>query len=153
MRFKTLFLAAFAAVSLGVPGSAQDIKVGALTITAPFARATLPNAPVAGGFLTVTNTGATDDTLIGAASDIAGKVQIHEMVMDGDVMKMRELANGLVISAGETIALKPGGYHLMFMDLNGGLVEGETVKVTLMFEKAGSVAVELPIGPRAAMGN
>jgi periplasmic copper chaperone A len=152
MSFKTTFFAALAAASLGVSALAEDLQLGALTITSPFARATMPNAPVAGGFLTITNAGPEDDTLIAAVSDIAGTMQVHEMVMDGDVMKMRELAGGLVIPAGGTVELKPGGYHLMFMDLKGALVEGETVKVTLTFANAGTVDVELAIGPRAAMG-
>jgi len=134
---------------------ASEIKLGDLTISAPFARATLPNAPVAGGFMTITNSGSADDTLIGATSDIAGVMQVHEMVMEGDTMKMRELAGGLAIPAGATVELKPGGFHIMFMDLKGALVEGESVNVTLTFEHAGSVEIPLVVGARdakAAMG-
>ena len=120
--------------------------VGDLRIDAPFARATLPNAPVGGGFLTITNEGRTDDTLVAARSAAAGHVEVHEMAMDGDVMRMRELADGLPIPAGETVMLTPGGFHLMFMDLQGPLVEGETVDVTLTFEQAGEVTVPLSVG-------
>ncbi|WP_386683593.1 copper chaperone PCu(A)C [Loktanella sp. R86503] len=128
----------------------ETYTLGDLTITGAFTRATLPNAPVAGGFLTVTNAGTVDDTLIAAASTISGDTQIHEMAMQGDVMKMRELSEGLPIPAGETVTLQPGGYHLMFMDLNYPLIEGEAIAVTLTFENAGQIDVVLPVGATAA---
>ena len=129
------------------------ITLGPLEITAPFSRATLPNAPVGGGFLTITNTGPEDDRLVSAASNIAGRTEVHEMAMQGDVMKMRELTDGLPVPAGATVDLKPGGFHIMFMDLKQPLVEGETVTVTLTFEKAGSVDVPLMIGAPNAKGH
>ncbi|MEO8531127.1 MAG: copper chaperone PCu(A)C [Deltaproteobacteria bacterium] len=129
---------------------ASDFTLGDLTISAPFARATLPNAPVAGGFMTITNSGLEDDTLISVASEAAGVMQVHEMQMQGDAMKMRELESGLLIAAGQTVALKPGGFHIMFMDLKHALVQGETVMVTLTFAKAGSIEVPLTIGARDA---
>lgn len=155
-----LALAMAAALSPGLPAWAQDshaghaatspITVGNIEITAPFIRATLPNAPVAGGFLTLTNTGTEDDRLLDVTSAIAKDGQIHEMAMEGDVMKMRQLTEGLVIPAGETVALEPGGYHLMFMGLNQPLVEGETVSVTLTFEKADEITIDLPVAGTAA---
>jgi Uncharacterized protein conserved in bacteria len=105
-----------------------------------------PNAPAGGGFMTITNTGAEDDRLLSAASDAAAKVELHEMAMEGDVMKMRPMADGIVIPAGETVTLEPGGLHVMFMGLSAPFIEGETVTVTLTFEKAGAVEVELPVG-------
>ena len=132
--------------------AADEVELGDLTIRDAFALATPPNAPVAGGFLTLVNEGAADDRLIAARSDVAGRVEIHEMAMEGDVMKMRELPDGLPIPAGETVELKPGGYHIMFMDLKGPLVEGETAAVTLVFETAGEVEVQLPIKARGAAG-
>lgn len=124
----------------------QPYTIGDLTISSAFSRATLPNAPVAGGFLTITNTGDADDRLIAASSDAADRTEVHEMAMENDVMKMRELTDGLMIPAGETVSLKPGGYHLMMMDLAHPLVEGETVNITLTFEKAGEIEVPLMIG-------
>ena len=129
---------------------AAPVTLGDLTIAGAFTRATLPNAPVAGGFLTITNAGATDDTLIGATTPAAGMTQVHEMAMDGDVMRMRELPDGLPVPAGQTVTLEPGGYHLMFMDLTGPLTEGGTVPVTLTFAQAGTVEVLLPVGPAIA---
>ena len=144
--------AAAAAILLAVPAFAHNgvVHLGSINISLPFTRATLPNAPVAGGFLTIENTGAEPDRLVSATSDIAGDTQIHEMAMQGDVMKMRQLADGLEIPAGETVVLAPGGFHIMFMGLKQALVEGETVTVTLTFEKAGTVDVVLPVEAAAA---
>ena len=148
-----LLRAALAAAILVVtPAFAHNgvVHLGDINISLPFTRATLPNAPVAGGFLTIENTGAEPDRLISVTSDIAGETQIHEMAMQGDVMKMRPLADGLEIPAGKTVVLAPGGFHIMFMGLKQTLVEGETITVTLTFEKAGTVDVVLPIEAAAA---
>lgn len=128
----------------------QDAVLGDLTLSAGFAHATLPNQPVAGGFVTIANAGDTDDRLIGAASPIAGVMQIHTMAMSEGVMKMRELPGGLSIPAGENVLLEPGGLHLMFMRLNDPLVMGDTVDVTLTFEQAGDIEVTLPIRNKMA---
>ena len=148
-----LLRAAFAAAILvATPAFAHNgvIHLGAINISLPFTRATLPNAPVGGGFLTIENTGVETDRLISASSAVSEKTQIHEMAMQGDVMKMRELADGLEIPAGETVVLAPGGFHIMFIGLKQTFVEGETVAVTLTFEKAGSVEVLLPVEATAA---
>ncbi|MBU3033773.1 copper uptake system-associated protein [Tritonibacter mobilis] len=129
------------------------VTAGDLEITGGFSRATLPNAPVGGGFMTIMNTGSEDERLVGASSSAAGHMEVHEMAMEGDVMKMRELADGLPIPAGQTVELKPGGFHIMFMELKEPLVEGETVNVTLAFEKAGEVEVPLIIGKMNAKGH
>ncbi|WP_417307402.1 copper chaperone PCu(A)C [Devosia sp.] len=128
----------------------DTVTIGDLELSGAFSRATAPNAPVAGGYVTITNTGDSDDRLVAASSPVAGMVQLHEMKMDGDVMKMGELEDGISVPAGETVTLAPGGLHLMFMKLNDQLVEGETVPVTLTFEKAGSVDIDLAIGSSAA---
>ena len=130
-----------------------SVTAGALEISGGFSRATLPNAPVGGGFMTITNSGAEDDRLIGASSSVAGHMEVHEMAMEGDVMKMRELADGMPIPAGKTVEMKPGGFHIMFMELREPLVEGETVAVTLTFERAGEVEVPLMIGKLNAKGH
>ncbi len=130
--------------------AAPAVTIGAIEITGAFTRATLPNAPVAGGFLTLTNTGAEDDRLVDVETTIAREGQIHEMAMEGDVMKMRQLPDGLLIPAGETVTLEPGGFHLMLMGLNAAIAEGDAVPVTLVFEKAGRVTVDLIAGATAA---
>ena len=133
-------------------GSAPQagVTLGDLEIASPFVRATLPNQPVAGGFLTVTNSGAVDDRLIAARSPAAGRVELHEMAMDGDVMRMRALEDGLAVPAGATVTLRPGGDHIMFMDLAGPLAEGDAAEVTLTFEHAGEVTLTMPVMGRDA---
>ncbi|MGR3371822.1 DUF1775 domain-containing protein [Pseudooceanicola nanhaiensis] len=131
-------------------GAAQT--AGALEITGGFSRATLPNAPVGGGFLTIVNTGTEDDRLVSASAAVAGRAEVHEMTMADGVMQMRPLPDGLPIPAGGTVELRPGGHHLMLMDLKEALVEGETVEVTLTFETAGEVVVPLAIGAPNARG-
>lgn len=127
-------------------GHTGTVMLGDLEITGGFARATLPAAPVGGGFITITNHGSADDTLIGAESDVAGEVQLHNMTVENDVMKMYEMEGGIPVPAGEVVSLAPGGLHLMFMQLRQPLVEGETVTVTLSFEHAGTIDVVLDIG-------
>lgn len=130
--------------------SADDVKIGNLTISAPYVRAMVPGAPVGGGYMTITNTGGTDDRLMAASSPRAATVQIHEMKMDNDVMIMRELAGGLAIPAGKTIELKPGGYHLMFMKVAAPFLQGQTVRTSLKFEKAGTAEIDFRVGSIAA---
>jgi copper(I)-binding protein len=122
------------------------VTIGDLEITGAFSRATLPNAPVGAGYLTITNKGTSDDRLVSANSPVAGMTQIHEMRMEGDIMKMSELPDGLVIPAGESVTLAPGGFHIMFMKLNQQFVEGSTVPLTLTFATAGTVEVQLMVG-------
>ncbi len=124
---------------------ATELTLGSLTLAGFFTKATLPNQPVGAGFLTITNAGTEDDRLIAASSPMAADVQIHEMKMDGDMMKMAELPDGLLIPAGQTVTLAPGGFHLMFMDLTAAFVAGAVVPVSLTFEKAGTIDIELPV--------
>ena len=132
-----------------LPAFAQDYKVGSLEIVNPWTRATPPSAQSGGGFLTITNKGTTPDRLVAVRSAAANKAEIHEMKMDGNVMRMRELEKGLEIPPGATVELKPGGYHLMFMELKAPFAKDAKIPATLVFEKAGSVDVELSV---AAMG-
>lgn len=125
--------------------SGVSVEAGDLIIENAFARATRPGAPVAVGYMTIVNDGDEGDRLIGMSSPLAERGEIHEMAMDGDVMRMRALPDGLPIPAGETVTLAPGGYHLMFLDLAGPLVRGEVAPVTLTFEIAGEVSLSLSI--------
>ncbi|WP_116084620.1 DUF1775 domain-containing protein [Tropicimonas sp. IMCC34011] len=128
-------------------------SVGDLRITGASLQATAPNQPVAGGYMTVANTGETDDVLISVSSSVSRRGEVHEMSMDGDVMRMREVEGGLSIPAGETVTLEPGGLHIMLMDLEGPLSEGESAEVTLTFEEAGDVTLTLPIVSRQRGGH
>ncbi|HWL58075.1 MAG TPA: copper chaperone PCu(A)C [Paracoccus sp. (in: a-proteobacteria)] len=124
---------------------AEEVRVGDLAITDAYSRATPPGAPVGGGYLTVTNNGQAEDRLVSATSPAAGRVEIHDMAMEGEVMRMRKLDDGLPLPAGEGVEMKPGGLHLMLMDLKAPLAAGESVPVTLTFEKAGQVEVNLSV--------
>jgi copper(I)-binding protein len=137
--------AAFAALAIASSAFAHDYKLGSLVIDHPWSRATPKGASVAGGYMKITNTGTTPDRLVGGATEVAKRLEIHEMRMDGGVMKMRELSNGLEIPAGATVELKPGSYHLMLQNLSRQLAKGERVKASLTFEKAGKVDIELAI--------
>lgn len=96
--------------------------------------------------MTIKNTGDSDDKLIGVESPAAGRAEIHEMAMVNDVMKMRKLDDGVVIPAGQTVELKPGGLHMMFFNVKKPFAEGDKVPVTLIFEKAGKVEIVLSAG-------
>ncbi|WOS64391.1 DUF1775 domain-containing protein [Sinorhizobium fredii] len=122
------------------------VEVGDLEISGGAAKAMLPGAKVGGGGFAVKNTGSADDRLLAVESPAAGRVEIHEMAMENDVMKMRKLGDGIVIPAGETVELKSGGLHLMFMEVQKPFAEGDTVPVTLTFEKAGKLDYVLPVG-------
>lgn len=150
LRFATLAAACVLAAGAAL---AHGYKAGELEIGHPWSRATAPGAPVAGGYMTITNTGAEADRLVGGSAPFAGRVEIHEMTMQDDVMRMRELEGGLEIAPGETVELRPGGFHVMFMDLKEPLVEGESVPATLVFEKAGTVEVEFAIESMGARGS
>ena len=132
-----------AALSLSTTGVlAQTYTVGAIKIAQPWARATPGGAKVGAGYMTITNSGTQPDRLIGGTLPQAGEVQVHEMKMANGTMEMRDVAGGLEIGAGQTVELKPGGYHMMFMNLHDPLKQGETIKGQLRFEKAGTVDVE-----------
>ena len=138
-------LSLIAATLLASPAWAQDYKLGSLEISQPWTRATAPTAKAGGGFVTITNKGTTPDRLIAARSTVSDKVEIHEMKMDGNVMRMRELDKGLEIPPGATVELKPGGYHIMFMELKAPFAKDTKIPVTLVFEKAGSIDIELAV--------
>jgi copper(I)-binding protein len=152
------FLCLCALVTVIVPATAQHAggamhgtaapatyKVGSLTVTAPWARATPKGAPVAGGYLTITNNGSEPDRLVGGSFTAAARFEVHEMAMQNGIMRMRPLTAGLEIKPGETVELKPGGYHVMFMGLKQQLTAGETIRGTLEFAKAGKVEISYPV--------
>ncbi len=147
--YRSFRLAAAAAALLlaaGHAASAHEFKAGDLAIGHPFARATPPGAKVAAGYATIANNGASSDRLVGASGEIAGRAEIHEMSVGANgVMTMRPVAGGIEIPAGGTAELKPGGFHIMFLDLTRGAKEGEKFKGTLVFEKAGTVDVQFAV--------
>ena len=133
----------------GCPAN-QTFVSGDLSITGAFTRAMLPQAKVAGGYLVIENKGTMPDRLVGGATAAAQVVQIHEMKMEGDMMKMKEVEGGLEIPAGGKVELAPGGFHVMLMGVGTPFKEGECLELTLKFEKAGDVPVLLNVGGTAA---
>jgi copper(I)-binding protein len=144
MKRVTMFLAAILAFGAN-QSAATDYNLGPLHIANPWARATPKGAAVAGGYMTITNKGTAPDRLLGGSASIAGRFEIHEMTMDQGVMRMRPLTAGLEIRPGQTVELKPGSFHVMFMDLKSPLEKGQRVKGTLEFEKAGKIEVEYTV--------
>lgn len=142
--FRAAALVAFL-LSLATPLRAEDIKVGDLVISQAWSRATPGGAKVGGGYLTIENKGTAPDRLVGGLSDVAAKVELHEMNMANGVMTMRPVDGGLEIAPGKTVALAPGGYHLMLVGLKAPLTQGQSVPVTLTFEKAGPVKLFLEV--------
>lgn len=141
-----------AKIAAKVDAPSAAIKAGDLSIETPWIRATPGGAKVAGGYVTVINSGKDADKLVGAAIPQAGRGEIHSMSMEDGVMKMAPVEGGLAIEPGASVALKPGGLHLMFLDLTNGLKAGETVQGTLEFERAGKVPVSFTVAPIGAQG-
>lgn len=127
------------------PAFAADVTAGNLKISAAWSRATPKGATIGGGYLKITNTGATPDRLVGGTSAASDTFEVHEMSMDNGVMKMRALPQGIEIAPGQTVEFKPGGYHIMFVGLKKPLEQGRHVMATLQFEKAGKVDVDFTV--------
>jgi periplasmic copper chaperone A len=137
MKKITLLLAAL----LSTSAFAQDAKIGSITIDHPWARATPGAVKNSAAFMTFDNKGAADK-LIGVSGDVAREIQIHSMITEAGVMKMREIKS-LDIPANGKAELKPGGFHVMLIGLKDGLKEGEKFPLKLKFEKAGEVTVQV----------
>lgn len=127
---------------------AHEFKAGSIEIEHPWSRAVPQGARVAAGYLTPTNGGGEPDRLIAATAEIAGRTEIHGMAVDSDgVMTMRPLPNGLEVPGGGGVALKPGSYHIIFLDLTAEPKQGKPFKGTLTFERGGTVDVEYAVEP------
>lgn len=146
----TILKSLLVGAAITVSGSvlAQAVTTNAIKIEGAYTRATVPGQQVAGGFMKIENKGAADQ-LVSASSPVAGEVQLHEMAMDGNVMKMRQVKD-IPVPAGGAVELKPGGLHLMFMNIKAPLAAGETVPVKLKFAKAGEVEVKMPVNAMGA---
>ncbi|QWE01042.1 copper chaperone PCu(A)C [Polynucleobacter sp. JS-Mosq-20-D10] len=148
MKNIVIGLISLSAAAFTAGAYAQNAKVGSLQIENAYTRSTVPGQMAAGGFMKIENKGGVD-LLVSASSPVAGEVQLHEMAMEGNVMKMRQVKD-IPVPAGGAVELKPGGMHLMFMNIKAPLTAGETVPVKLKFAKAGEVEVKMPVN---AMGN
>lgn len=142
MTLKPILTAAIAAL-IAAPVFAMDAKI---SIDDAYARASSPNARSGAAFLILKNAGDADDRLVAVASDAAERVELHTHISDADgVMRMVEVEDGIEIPAGGVAELMRGGDHVMFMGLTRPFLQGEAVSVTLTFEVAGDVAVEIPV--------
>ena len=148
----SLSLAAAALALSASLAAAHEFKAGPLKIGHPWSRATPAGAKVGGGYLTIENTGTAADRLVSVAVPSAARSEIHEMATKDGIMTMRPLENGIEVPAGGKVEFKPGVYHIMFMELKQPLKQGEMMKGTLTFEKAGSVEVEFKVDSIAAKG-
>ena len=145
MNRTALIIAALSAALATSAALAHDYTVGSLKIGHPWARATPKGASVGGGYMKITNSGTAPDRLVGGSTDISGGFEVHEMKMEGGVMKMRPVANGIEIKPGQTVTLDPSGYHVMFVGLKDQLKQGDRFKATLQFAQAGKIEVDFAI--------
>jgi len=143
IKNQTGWLFSIAIMALAGSIQAQEAKVGSIKIENAYVRATAPGQPAAGAFMKIENSG-TADQLVSASSPAAGEVQLHQMSMEGNVMKMGQVKD-IAVPANGSVDLKPGGYHIMLMNIKAPLKAGETVPVKLKFAKAGEVEVKLPV--------
>jgi len=137
------WLLSIALMAFAASIQAQEAKVGSIKIENAYVRATAPGQPAAGAFMKIDNSGAADQ-LLSASSPAAGEVQLHQMSMEGNVMKMGQVKD-IAVPANGSVDLKPGGYHIMLMNIKAPLKAGDTVPVKLKFAKAGEVEVKLPV--------
>ena len=145
---RALLIAAAAIAAL--PAAAHDYTAGDISIGHPWTRAAGANGNGA-GFLQLRNNGGQADRLISATSPIARVVELHTMMRDGDVMRMRPVQD-IPVPAGQTVTLQPGGFHIMLIGLTGPMSQGGRVPLTLRFERAGEVQVELAVEAAGARG-
>ena len=133
------------------PPAATETASSSIALTDPWSRETAEGQNAGGAFMTIANTGTAADRLTGGISPVAGRVEIHTMTMENDVMRMRQLEDGLEVPAGGAVTLKPGSFHVMLMDLKQPLKAGDKVPLTLTFEGAGTVGTELEVRPAGTM--
>jgi periplasmic copper chaperone A len=134
-----------AGIGLAVAAAAAEVaKVGDLTIHQPWARASLGNAPNSAAYMTLETKGATPDRLTGGSTPVAQRVELHTHIMEGGVAKMRPV-DAIEVAPGAATVLEPGGAHVMLSGLTEKLEAGTTVPLTLVFERAGAVTLEVPV--------
>ncbi|MGQ9369258.1 copper chaperone PCu(A)C [Azospirillum sp. ST 5-10] len=139
------------AVALPAAAWAEAARVGDVVVERAWARATLPAAPTGATYLTVRNVGAQPDRIVSLQTPAAGHATAHATTIDGGVARMQE-AGPLALPPGGVIDMKPGGTHIMLMDLKEGLKPGRTFALSITFEKAGTVEVPVTVAGPGAMG-
>jgi copper(I)-binding protein len=136
-------------LALALPAAAHEYDLGSLHIGHPYARPTPPGASTGAAYLSILNKGATADSLVRATTPRAGGAELHSMSMDGNIMRMRQVPS-IAAAPGATVKLEPGGLHLMLTGLKQPLKAGERFPLTLYFQKAGQVTVDIVVQETAA---
>ena len=144
-------MGAFALLALvaGSVAAQHAVSADSVTVKDVWARATAGGATAGAAYATLSSAGGAGDRLVSALSPVAGKVELHTMSMEGDVMRMRQVPS-IDVNPGATVELKPGGLHIMLLDLKAPLKVGDTFPLTLMFEKSGAKTLEVQVRPIGA---
>jgi copper(I)-binding protein len=132
--------------------SAENFSAGSIEINNPWIRATPRGAAVAGAYMTIVNKGTQAERLMGGSIVGVARFEVHRMVMDGNVAKMRPVQGGVEIKPGQSVALSPESLHVMLIGLKQPFQQGQHIKGTLEFQKAGKVDVEFTVEPMGAAG-
>lgn len=143
MKYLLRFIAAVAAFSATVV-FAHDYTVGAIKIDHPWSRATVAGIPNGVAYFVLENSGDDNDRLLSAASPVAERTELHTHLKEGEIVRMRQV-DAVDVPAGQSVALEPGGLHVMLMGLKEPLEQGKPFPLTLEFEKAGNVTVEVVV--------
>ena len=146
MKYFIALAGLFIQLAVG-PALAENFSVGLLEVSNPWTRATPKGAPVAVAYMTITNKGSTADRLVAGSTSVAGRFEIHSMVTEDGVAKMRPVTGGLEIKAGSTVTLEPGGLHIMLIGLKQPIAPDTHVTGTLMFERAGKLDIQFAVQP------
>jgi copper(I)-binding protein len=147
-RFLTAFLSllAIGTIADAMAQAPATYRAGTIVVEGPWSRATPGGAKVAGGYMRITNAGSEPDRLVGGSTVVAERFEVHRSTVSDGIARMEPVTGGLEIAPGQTVELKPGSMHAMFVNLRQGLKPGETVKGMLVFEKAGVLKLEYWVG-------
>jgi len=143
---------ALIALAAGSVSAQQTEKSATVEIKDIWARATAGASKISAAYATLSNKGSTEDRLVSASTPVAGTVELHTMTMDGDIMRMRQIPS-IDVKSGASVELKPGGLHIMLLDLKAPLKEGQKFPLTLTFEKAGTETVDVEVKSIGATGH
>lgn len=149
--FPAIFATLACLTAASITATAHEASNAGVTVAHPWARATPGGVTNGAAYLEIKTADGVTDRLISASSPVAGRVELHTHIKDGEVMRMRRVDN-LDLKPGTSVVLQPSGGHVMLMDLKAPLKEGDLVKLILTFEKAGPLEVEATVEPIGATG-
>jgi len=152
MKYFEKILLSLCLLVVATLANADDFKLGDIHISTPYIRVVPASAELASGYMDIHNQGAEADQLLEVRSALTERIEIHEMRIENEVMRMRPLPEGLALPAGEVVSLAPGGYHLMIFEPSTPLIKGEKLSLELRFAKAGTIEVLFDIKDIVARG-